>query len=316
MWKCCSMRVSRSSAWRLLMPSVLKKSSSARRCSRGTLKWAAASCRISSVVFSSVLMDVYFHTSGQVRQRVVAFDEFAEAGFDGWLREEVAEDIDFALQVVVRDGFDKALGCGGGLRIEFSDLRGRGPSDSQGVALGSHLADESDRLCFRGVDTAAREKQVTDDSIADVALQARDSAEARDQAEAQFREGEAGHLVGDDHVAGEGELEASAEDNTVNGGDGGEGRGVDGVHHAMDALEEIADARQALPWGHGLRTLEKLAEVGAGAETLGTCTRNNQRASVFTCGCERIDELFELNQGRRADFVARRAVEHELDGAA
>src|ERR1700733_11746169 len=281
MWKCCSMRVSRSSAWRLLMPSDLKKSSSARRFSRGTLKWAAASCRISSVVFSSVLMDVYFHTAGQVRQRIGAFDEFAESGFDGGPRKEVAEEFDFALQIVVRDGLDKALGCGGGLRIEFIDLRGCGASDAQGVAFGGHLAYESDRLRFRSVDTAAREEQVTDDSISDVPLEARDSAEAWDQAEAQLREGETGHPVGDDQVAGEGELEASAEDYTMNRGDGGQRRGVDGVHYLVDALEEIADACQTLSWGHGLRTLEKLAEVGAGAETFGTRPRNNYCASVF-----------------------------------
>src|ERR1700683_782658 len=205
MWKCCSMRVSRSSAWRLLMPSVLKKSSSARRFSRGTLKWAAASCRISSVVFSSALIDVYFHTSGQVRQRVGAFDEFTEAGFDGRPREEVAEDFDFALQLVVRDRLDKAFGCGCGLRIELMDLRGGGASDAQSVAFGGHLAYESGRQRFRGVDTAARETKVTDDSIADVALEARDSPEARDQAQAQLREGESGHLVSDDEAAGGGE---------------------------------------------------------------------------------------------------------------
>src|ERR1700728_3927793 len=110
MWKCCSRRVSRSRAWRLLMPSVLKKSSSACSFSRGTLKWAAASCRISSVVFSSALMDGYFPTSGQVRQRVGAFDELAQAGFDGGPRKEVAENVDFALQLVMRHGLDEALG--------------------------------------------------------------------------------------------------------------------------------------------------------------------------------------------------------------
>src|SRR5258708_991682 len=98
----------------------------------------------------------------------------------------------------------------------------------------------------RGIDAAAGEKQIADERVAQIALEAGDAAEAGDQAEAQLGEGEARHLVGDDDVAGEGQLEAATKADAVNGGDSNERRGVDGVEHTVDALEELTHARKAL----------------------------------------------------------------------
>src|SRR5579864_5857867 len=122
MRKCCSMRVSKSSACRLLMPSFLKKSSSGRSSSRGTLKCAAARPSTSSIVFSSVGIDHYFailrasftcasRQPGlwQIRQRVRALHKLAQTGFHGRPSEQCAEDVDFPPQVLVRYRLDELL---------------------------------------------------------------------------------------------------------------------------------------------------------------------------------------------------------------
>ena len=64
--------------------------------------------------------------------------------------------------------------------------------------------------------------------------------------EPQLRKAEARHFVGDDQIAGERQFEAAAKRDAVDGRNGGQRRGVDRVHHAMNALEKIAHAGQAL----------------------------------------------------------------------
>ncbi len=47
-------------------------------------------------------------------------------------------------------------------------------------------------------------------------------------------------------VAGEGQLETAAKADAVNRGDGDEWGGVEGVEHSVNALEELANAGEAL----------------------------------------------------------------------
>ena len=69
---------------------------------------------------------------------------------------------------------------------------------------------------------------------------------------AQLREAEAGGLLGDEHVAGEGELEAAAEAHAVDHADGGEREHVEGVHDAVDAVDEAAELHGVLAGRRGL----------------------------------------------------------------
>src|ERR1700687_625417 len=70
MRKCCSMRVSKSSACRLSIPSVLKKSSSGVSFSRGTLKCDAARFRMSSSVWSMVGVGIFYFLIRCHEQRI------------------------------------------------------------------------------------------------------------------------------------------------------------------------------------------------------------------------------------------------------
>src|SRR5271170_1595037 len=127
------MRVRRSSAWRLLMPSFLKKSSSGESWSRWTLKCSAARRRTSSVDWSMVFMPSHLATIlggpawlvhraslWEIGERVGAFDEFAQAGVHGGTHEKVAKDFDFAAELFVRDRLDELFRGDGGVAIEFS----------------------------------------------------------------------------------------------------------------------------------------------------------------------------------------------------
>src|SRR4029077_8729554 len=123
---------------------------------------------------------------------------------------QVAEDVDLALQFLIRNRLDESLrGCGR-LMVEFRQLCGRGTSGTQGFALSDHLAHETDLLGLRRIEAAPGEQQIAHDCIADIALQTRDSTESGNQTQAQFREGKAGRFVGDDEIASEGQFESSA----------------------------------------------------------------------------------------------------------
>ena len=91
----------------------------------------------------------------KIWESVSAFDELAQAGFHGGAHEEVAENFDFASEIVVGDRFDEFFGGDGGPAIEFFQLRGGGAGHAEGVAFGHYLADEADALRFGGVNAAA-----------------------------------------------------------------------------------------------------------------------------------------------------------------
>src|SRR5580658_7115641 len=116
------MRVSKSSACRLLMPSFLKKSSSAVSCSRGTLKCSAASRNTSSVVLCKELIRLCCHKCDasafvrypelrQIRQSVLAFHKLSQPFFHCRSHEKITENFNLATQFIVRDGLDESFGC-------------------------------------------------------------------------------------------------------------------------------------------------------------------------------------------------------------
>src|SRR5574341_1935821 len=113
--------------------------------------------------------------------RIGAFDEFAQTGFDRRFGKQLAEDFDLLSQFGVGNRLHKTFRGGAHFAVEFFDLRGSDASDVQRVTFSGELADQSDGLSFRGVDAASSEQQVAHDSIAQVALQSWNSAEARDQ---------------------------------------------------------------------------------------------------------------------------------------
>src|SRR5581483_10776842 len=162
----------------------------------------------------------------QVRLDLSALDEFLQARLDGGLGEEFAEEINLTAKVVVGNRFGEFLRCDGGALVEFFDLRGGGAGEAQRFPLSGQLAYQSYGSGFLSIDGAARQQQIANHRIPQIALQARDSAKSRHQAEAQLGKAEARHLVGDDEVAGQRQLEPAAESDAVDSGDGDQRGGV------------------------------------------------------------------------------------------
>src|ERR1051326_3143051 len=92
-----------------------------------------------------------------------------------------------------------------------------------------------------GVDTATGEQQIANETVAKVALETGNAPEAGNEAEAELREREASHFIGNDDVADESKFESAAETNAMNCGDGDEGSFVEPIQHSVNALEEVAD---------------------------------------------------------------------------
>src|SRR5882762_4969409 len=73
---------------------------------------------------------------------------------------------------------------GAGDAVILCDLRGGGAGDLEGFAFGGELRDKANGLRARGVDATARQKQIADKAVTEVALKARDAAEAGNEPEA------------------------------------------------------------------------------------------------------------------------------------
>ncbi len=164
--------------------------------------------------------------------------------------------------------------------------------------------------------------RIAHDGVAEIAAEARDAAEAGHEPEAQLREGEARALVGDDHVGRERQLEAPAEAEPVNRSDGRHGRGIEGVEHRVDAIEEVADfclcPRFARGGGHAApeEAGVELAQVGAGAEALRLGAVEDHRPCTARAFAHEGRHALELGEGHGADLVAGRAVQRHLEGCA
>ncbi len=122
--------------------------------------------------------------------RASVFNELAQTFHDGWPREEFAENVDFAAQFFRRQRLDEALRGGGSRAIEFCRLRGSRAREAQGFAFRGDLAHEAHRKSLCGIDAAPGEQKIAHHGVADIALQPRNSAEAGDKSEPQFRKAE------------------------------------------------------------------------------------------------------------------------------
>ena len=167
----------------------------------------------------------------------------------------------------------------------------------------------------RCVNAAASQQKITNHRIPEVPLQPRNSAETRHQAQAQLGKGETRHLVGDDQIAYQRQFEAPAERHPVDGSNRGQRRGVDGVQHAMDALQKVAHACKGLGLLHLLRTTIELAEVGPGTEAGLHGAVHDQGMGMPGQSLERLREFFQFFQRERSDFIAGAAVQREFDHA-
>jgi len=181
----------------------------------------------------------------EVLHGVVGFDEAAEAFHDGGAVEKFAEELDFFAEFLVGDGLDKFFSGDAGFGVELGDLLGHGAGDFERVAFAGQMRDEPGLISGFGFDGAAGEEQIADEAVANVAAEAWNSAEAGNEAEAQLGETEARHFVRDDEIAEESEFEAAAHTEAVNSSKRDERRGVDGIGHAVDALDEFSEAGNA-----------------------------------------------------------------------
>jgi hypothetical protein len=164
-----------------------------------------------------------------------------------------------------------------------------------------------------GFDGAAGEEQISDEAVANVAAKAGNAAETGDEAEAEFGETETRHFIGNDEIAEESEFEAAAHAQAVNGGEGDERSGVDGISDAVDALDKSSQAGDAFLWGKFQGVAVKLFEIAADTKAARAGARNDAGAGDRGEGVDGGGKLFEFAEEERPDFVEGLVVESEFD---
>src|SRR5579862_5429459 len=318
------MRVSRSSACRLLIPRVLKKSSFGFSADTGTLKCSEASRSTSSVVFWSVgilfiLPQIRPDSSagrlGQIGKRVGAFDELPQPRFHRRPRKQLAENIHFLLQLRIRNRLDEFLGRNCRAAIKLRHLRRSRTRHSQRVAFPRHLAHEPNRLGLRRVDAAPRQKQVPHHAIPNVALEPRNAPKAWYQSKPQLGKTESRHFIRHDQIAKKRQLKSAAESNPVHRRDRRKRSRINRVSHPVNPLNELAHTGNPLRGRQRLRAMIQLAQISPGAESLSTRTGNNQCVAVLLQLLKRAYKLLKVGEGRGTDLITGRAIENQLDQA-
>src|SRR5579862_8453610 len=318
------MRVSRSSACRLLIPRVLKKSSFGFSADTGTLKCSEASRSTSSVVFWSVgilfiLPQIRPDSSagrlGQIGKRVGAFDELPQPRFHRRPRKQLAENIHFLLQLRIRNRLDEFLGRNCRAAIKLRHLRRSRTRHSQRVAFPRHLAHEPNRLGLRRVDAAPRQKQVPHHAIPNVALEPRNAPKAWYQSKPQLGKTESRHLIRHNQIAKQRQLKSTAESNPVHRRDRRKRSRINRISYPVNPLDEIAHAGNPLRRRQRLRAMIQLAQICPGAKTLRARAGNNQCVAIGLQKFERGGEFLKLRKSRRANLIARRPIENQLDNA-
>src|SRR5260221_8681056 len=126
-----------------------------------------------------------FWSNREVLHGVVGFDEAAEAFHHLGAVEEFAEEFGFLAEFLVGDGLDEFLGGHAGFGVELGDLPGHGAGDFERVAFSGEVRDEAGLVRSFRLDGAAGKEQITDEAVADIAAEARNAAESRDEAEAK-----------------------------------------------------------------------------------------------------------------------------------
>src|SRR6266850_5013175 len=182
----------------------------------------------------------------QIGHGTRVFDEFLEGSHDCGASEQFAEKVDFAAKLIVRDRLDKFLSGRARHSVILGDLGGGRTGDAEGLAFSGKLRHQAHRLCASRVDRSPGKKQVPYESIAKIAFQARDTAEAGNESKAQLGKSKPRHFVGDDHVTGQGQLKSSTKTSAMNGSDGDKWRGIDHVQNGVDAFQKGAHACGAL----------------------------------------------------------------------
>ena len=104
-------------------------------------------------------------------------------------------------------------------------------------------------------------------SVSQIAFQARNSAESRNQPQPQLRKTKARHLIGDDQIAYQRQLEPSAERYAMHRRDRGERRCIDRIQDAVNPLQKVAHSFDRSRLFHLLRAEIQFAQIGARAET-------------------------------------------------
>ena len=200
--------------------------------------------------------------------------------------------------------------------VELSDL-GRGcPGRAQRLAFGHDLAHQSDLLRLGGVKTAAGQQQVAHDRIAQIPLQARDSAESRNQSQPQFRKTKTRHLVGNDQIADQRQFKPSAKGHAVNGGNGGQRRGIDAIQHAVNAFQKIAHALEQPRLFPSSATLVKLAQISPGAEPGLQLAVDDESMRLIFQLVQRSREFFQFLQATASPVRCRAAMQRQFDDSA
>src|SRR5690606_20492029 len=191
--------------------------------------------------------------------------------------------------------------------------RGQLPGEGEGPRLQfggrHHLVDDPKLQGALCIHRRAGEAQFQRGGAAGQAQQALGAAEARDQAEVDFRLADLGRVRGDAQVAAHRQFQTAAQCETVHHRDDRLGQGLDEAHHPLAAQGEVA----ALDRGQRVH----LRDVGAGHEGFGTGAGKHHHPDrvVVRGGAEgRVQRI----QGRRVQRVQLvRAVDGEhADGAA
>src|SRR5690242_7680767 len=126
---------------------------------------------------------------------IVGFDEEAEAFHNFRTAKEFTEEVDFFPKFFVRDGLDKFLGGHARFRIEFGDLLRHRTGNLQSVTFAGKMSDQAGLVRGFGLNGAAREEQIADKTVPDVAPEPGNTAKAGNETQAEFWKAETRHFV-------------------------------------------------------------------------------------------------------------------------
>src|SRR5467141_5304991 len=116
---------------------------------------------------------------GKIGHGAGVFDKSFQCGHDGGARKEFAEEVDLAPKLIVRNWLDEFFGGRTRHRVIFRNLGGGRAGNAKGFAFAGKLRDQAHSLCASCVHRSPREKQIPHERVAEIAFQARDTAEAR-----------------------------------------------------------------------------------------------------------------------------------------
>src|SRR5258708_3095681 len=250
---------------------------------------------------------------GQIWHGAGVFDEFLQGGHERGPSEELTKEVDLSPQLIVWNWFDKFLGGRTSLGVVFRDLRGGRTCDAEGFAFAGQLRHQTHGVCPSCVHRSPREQQIPHKSIAKIALQSRDTSKAGNESQAQFRERKPRHLVGDNHVAGQGQFESSPETGTMHRGDRDKWRGIDRVQHSVDAFEKSAHARGAVFLRHCCRSRIEFAQISTSRKNRLPRASNNTYRSKRCKRAKCRDEFLQFNEHCGANFIGWSMIECQLD---